>query len=60
MVQHVPCDVNQDILLLEIVVQSVDGTEDLDGFGRENSDHVKHVTQQHQLQLIQIWLLHVE
>ena len=54
MVQHVPCDVNQDILLLEIVVQSVDGTEDLDGFGRENSDHVKHVTQQHQLQLIQI------
>lgn len=54
MVQHVPCDVNQDTLLLEIVVQSVDGTEDLDGFGRENSDHAKHVTQQHQLQLIQI------
>ena len=48
MVQHVPCDVNQDTLLSVIVVQSVDGTEDLDGSGRENSDPAKHVTQQHQ------------
>ena len=54
MVQHVPCDVKKDILPLVIAEQSVDGTEDLDGSGRENSDLAKHVTQQLQLQLIQI------